>query len=780
MKMNVSLVRECTKNPAQVVVGMVNGITNIATIHRFDPNQGNLVLEIPTKGSNGKLSVFEKSIPQSDIAFVGFREQRLGQKKDKKYREFNIHLIGKQVFHVRANPDDLLNRPGFYATSISNQDLSKEFFFFSHAIIAREDREPLGMMMINSGIVDSIDLDAGVNQQISYKNAPIGQILVEQQIITSKKIEEAAKEQQAQAKRGKPMRLGEVLVEAGLATDDDIKKALAEQKNRKGKRLGEVLIELGVVKEVDVAQTLAAKFHLPFVDLDEMDLTPEAVSEIPLQMIEKYRVFPFQSTGSTLTVALSDPLAMEPLDMLRFSLNKSLVEVMVTPSQLERYISTYLSVSESENSGVKKGMDEILTDLNNENSDVNRAFSKEAFESTEDDSAVAQLVNRTFVDAHRQGASDIHVEPYGRTNDTVIRFRVDGICHVYQKIPAAFRDQVVARIKIMADMDITERRKPQDGKIRFKIGKRIVELRVATIPTVNGNEDVVLRILAGAGAMPLDKMSFSDKTLSRIKNMVTKPYGLILCVGPTGSGKTTTLHALVGHINDDTRKIWTAEDPVEITQAGLRQVQVKPDIDFTFAAAMRSFLRADPDVILVGEMRDLETASIGVEASLTGHLVLSTLHTNSAAETITRLIDMGLDPFSFSDALLGVLAQRLARRLCDNCKTSRLATSVEHKEIAHYYGPIGLEKYLDGKPLMLWSAKGCEHCKQKKYKGRIGLHELLIMDEQMRAAVQKKTPVDEMLKMARRKGMRTLLQDGIEKCIDGTTDLKQVLAVCSR
>src|SRR5260370_36177455 len=286
----------------------------------------------------------------------------------------------------------------------------------------------------------------------------------------------------------------------------------------------------------------------------------------------------------------------------------------------------------------------------------------------ETDSGIVRLANQLIIEAFQRGASDIHVEPDGSKNPCGIRLRIDGDCVKFMEIPGVHRNALVQRLKIMATLDISERRKPQDGKIRFKWTKGGVELRVATIPTANQNEDEVMRILAGSKPLPLDKIGFSAKNLANVKTIVQKPYGICLVVGPTGSGKTTTLHSALGFINTEDMKIWTAEDPVEITQRGLRQVQVQPKIEFTFASAMRSFLRADPDVIMVGEMRDHETAAIGIEASLTGHLVFSTLHTNSAPETITRLLDMEIDPFNFADALLGIMAQRLIRTLCAKCK----------------------------------------------------------------------------------------------------------------
>jgi type II secretory ATPase GspE/PulE/Tfp pilus assembly ATPase PilB-like protein len=332
----------------------------------------------------------------------------------------------------------------------------------------------------------------------------------------------------------------------------------------------------------------------------------------------------------------------------------------------------------------------------------------------------------------------------------------------------------------MASLDIAERRKPQDGKIKFKIGdNKEIELRVATIPTAGYNEDVVMRILAASEPLPVDKMGFSERNLREIKNIAQKPYGIILCVGPTGSGKTTTLHSVLGHINTPDIKIWTAEDPVEITQYGLRQVQVHAKIGFTFAAAMRAFLRADPDVIMVGEMRDKETADTGIEASLTGHLVLSTLHTNSAVETVTRLLDMGCDSFSFADAMLGVLAQRLARRICKDCREAYPATKEEFEELRLGYGAEAWDKlgHVYDNTFRLYRGKGCDSCNRSGLKGRVALHELLLGTDNLKRFIQNKAKTEEMLRQGMADGMTTLVQDGIEKVLQGHTTYKEVKAV---
>ena len=562
------------------------------------------------------------------------------------------------------------------------------------------------------------------------------------------------------------LRLGEVLVKEGIISEAQVESALAAQKQSKGKRLGEVLVDMRLVDEVTIVKTLAKRLDLPFVDLNQIKISETALKELPARLMREQNILPIACDTESVTVAFGDPLAMEAIDSVRFSCRKRLVEVVSTPTQIKRFVDRSVSVAES-----KEDFEDFLRSLG-------REVDREAVAG--EDAAAVRLANKIILDAIRDRASDIHIEPNGDRQELLVRFRVDGECREYRRVPAEYREQLVARLKIMARMNIAERRMPQDGKIRFKLGESEIELRVVTLPTAGENEDVVLRILAGSGAQPLGNMNLSPDYLRAIQNLVESPYGMVLAVGPTGSGKTTTLHAMLGKVNAQEKKVWTIEDPVEITQAGLRQMQVNPQIGLSFASAMRSFLRADPDVIMVGEMRDEETAHMAIEASLTGHLVFSTLHTNNAPETITRLVDMGLEPFSFSDALLAVLAQRLCRRLCDQCKEEYEASEIEKEELSGYLGDGVLSRLGGPGPLKLFHAGGCAECDDTGYRGRLALHELLINNDEIREAIQKKATTAELRLLAEKSGMRTLLQDGAAKCLQGLTDLKQVLAVCSR
>ncbi|MFW6099103.1 MAG: GspE/PulE family protein, partial [Thermodesulfobacteriota bacterium] len=418
--------------------------------------------------------------------------------------------------------------------------------------------------------------------------------------------------------------------------------------------------------------------------------------------------------------------------------------------------------------------------------DISFEEEEEALTSTQEEvdessSQVVKLVDQFIVTALRKNASDIHVEPSPIINKTQIRFRLDGVCQEYLEVPNSLAKGILSRLKIMAGLDIAERRLPQDGKIKFRRkGVPPVDLRLATLPTAGGHEDAVVRLLAASGAMKLDEMGLSERNMGVMKRILARPYGMILAVGPTGSGKTTTLHSALGYINNPGIKIWTAEDPVEIGQIGLRQVEVKPKIGLDFARIMRAFLRADPDVIMIGEMRDHETAAIAVEASLTGHLVFSTLHTNSAPETVTRLLDMEVNPLNFADALLGVLAQRLVRRLCPHCRKKYHPSEAEFQELIMEYGEEAFQAlHMEYAPdLVLYRPSRCEECSGSGYKGRMGIHELMEGTAKIKQLIKSEASTEEIFLQGARDGMTTLKQDGIIKVLSGLTDLNEVRRVC--
>ena len=575
----------------------------------------------------------------------------------------------------------------------------------------------------------------------------------------------------------------DLLVTSNRITQNDLDQAIAE--SRKGvSDFESILIEKYKVPKLEIGKSLAQFHKCPYIEYSDRTIVDiELLKNLNVDYLKKNHWMPLKRDRTAIEILTDDPSDLDRVADIKRTFPGLNIRFAIS---LRRDIAQFLGSATGQghsDTGSTRKLDENVSDILGEL--VNEAQEASAADDSgsgldENDNAIVRLANQIIADAYRQGASDIHVEPYGEKRETLVRFRVDGDCFEYMKIPQSYRRAIVSRLKIMANLDIAERRKPQDGKIKFKLSdSKEIELRVATIPTAGYNEDVVMRLLAASEPLPLDKMGFSDRNLAAIKVIAAKPYGIILCVGPTGSGKTTTLHSVLGFINTPDIKIWTAEDPVEITQYGLRQVQVQPKIDFTFAKAMRAFLRADPDVIMVGEMRDKETADIGIEASLTGHLVMSTLHTNSAVETVTRLLDMGCDSFSFADAMLGVLAQRLTRRICKDCKEQYVGTAVEYEEIRQGYGPEHWDKL--GIPqdntFRLARGKGCETCNRTGFKGRVALHELLLGSDKLKRMIQTKARTEEMLQSAIEEGMTTLMQDGVQKALLGQTTFKEVKAV---
>ncbi|MCI5105724.1 MAG: GspE/PulE family protein [Pseudomonadales bacterium] len=526
-----------------------------------------------------------------------------------------------------------------------------------------------------------------------------------------------------------------------------------------------------------IGKSLEYYYRVPYMKYDpKHELPVDLLENIGISYLRSNLWLPVAGDKDEAVILIDDPSDYQRIMEIQGVVN---ARNYVFRVGLPEHIAQFLRGDDGD---YEEGFDDIFSGLDEQGAvELDDADEDDEDASLAETNAIIQLVNRIITESDRLGASDIHIEPGKDNAPGGVRIRVDGICRELLKVPKEHCAALIARIKVMSRLNIAEKRLPQDGKCKLKVRGKKLELRVATVPTVQG-ESAVLRILAAGAAMPLEKLNMHPNNHERVVELSAHPHGLFLVVGPTGSGKTTTLHAVLGYINKPERKIWTAEDPVEITQPGLQQVQMLPKIDFTFATAMRAFLRADPDVILIGEMRDHETASIGVEASLTGHLVLSTLHTNSAPETITRLLDLGLDPVNFSDALLGVLAQRLMRTLCGSCKE---AYKPEQREIDHLIDSYGREVWemdnpdFDADSVELCRAVGCDECGDTGYKGRTGIHELLVGTHELQAMIYKKAELDDIRAQALKDGMRTMKQDGIHKIFQGLTDYQQLLRVVS-
>ena len=565
------------------------------------------------------------------------------------------------------------------------------------------------------------------------------------------------------------------LINNSIITEKELAIAIASARDRKVS-VETVFIEDIKVKKADIGRSLGEYYNCEYVGYDSNYPIPGDVLAKLKQIYLKNNLWvPLARENGKVKILIDDPQRLDKIDGVKSLIPAEEYEFAVgLKEDILQFLDYFFGTPQEVDDG---SIDDILVKLDTDEEDE----AEDALDLlNEDDSAIVQLVNKVITDGFRKNCSDIHIEPYPGKAGAEIRFRVDGACTKYQTIPYQYKNALVSRLKIMSDLDISERRKPQDGKIKFKKYAPLdIELRVATIPTVGGEEDVVMRILAAGEPIPLDAMGMNDRNSELLNTSINKPYGIFLVVGPTGSGKTTTLHAALNAINRPETKIWTAEDPVEITQRGLRQVQVQPKIGFDFAAAMRSFLRADPDVIMVGEMRDHETVSTGVEASLTGHLVFSTLHTNSAPETITRLLDMGMDPFNFADALLGVLAQRLIRTLCKDCKEAYHPDRDEYDNLVRSYdGDFDSVGFPYSDDLTLYRTNGCDKCNNTGYRGRTGIIELLDGTDELKALIQNRAKMEVLREQAVKDGMTTLMQDGIRKVFLGQTDIQQVRKVC--
>jgi type II secretory ATPase GspE/PulE/Tfp pilus assembly ATPase PilB-like protein len=629
--------------------------------------------------------------------------------------------------------------------------------------------------------------DARLHGIIECMNAPHGMGFREDHMVIvedlAKTLATAFSNQQRIAVRTSPF---DALVRSGRISQEQVDQATAlSQKNGVSPEMA-LIMNFKMSKE-EIGKSLSEFYRVPFMSYTAGIIPPiELLEKFTYDLLKHHSFVPINKAGNRATVLMANPKNLQLRDDIARRLGADVIVNVAIKEDINEFIDAFLG--QQQKSAGSAEFNALLTEIQSEGGPTSTEEEKGDASKDQDkanEKGLVGLVNAIIVKANDMGASDIHIEP--RLEGYVsVRIRIDGSCIPMPDlpdIPVSSGRAMVARIKIMSNLDIAERRFPQDGKIAFKkFGPRDIELRVATIPTTGGMEDAVLRILAASKPIPIEKLGMEPDNLERFMRIAQEPYGIFLCVGPTGSGKTTTLHSALGYLNKPDVKIWTAEDPVEITQGGLRQVSVQPKIGFTFEKALRSFLRLDPDIIMIGEMRDLETSSSAIEASLTGHMVFSTLHTNNAPETVTRLLDMGLDPYTFGDSLLGILAQRLLRTLCKECKERYTPDEAEFEKLKREFGDDALwdkQKYVREK-IELARARGCERCNKTGYKGRAGIHELLAVDDEIRAMIYGKQLSAKIRELAIKKGMVMLKQDGIRKVMKGLTDLGEVRAVCMK
>ncbi len=746
----------------KLILELVDGQkVEASLIGSFRPDDGEIDILLEENGERCKL-------PLSEICSIFFNDdfdqvaypsdndvsdntESLEEVETVSGKHFQIRLIGEQEFQT-----------GFYARSIDNHAPHKLIFFVFDGIMLRSQHSRLCEILEKKGLIRSSDIQKTLEKQQSLKSRRVGEIISEQNKISINDVEAVLQRSYKSDTISPNTRVGDILVAEGLVTRQQVDEALASQQSGKKKKIGQLLVECELVSEDQLLSALSTKFRMRFVSLENITPHRKALNALPGDLIRKLHIFPLEYTDDRLVVATSNPTDSSIPNIIRFSTNQKLELVVATFNDIAAATKRYIPEQED--------IIKLITHDSEESSVVTEEEEPEDPVLKESDSQIVRLCNQILIDAYEKNASDIHFEPGTRNGLLIIRYRTEGFCKVVHSIPSIYK------------LDITEHRKPQSGKILLSVKNNKMEYRIEITPTVGGNEDAVLRVLSGYKTYSLGEMGFSQENLENLKKILTKPYGILLCVGPTGSGNTTTLHSALDFINSPIRKIWTVEDPVEITQPGLRQVQVNPKVGYTFQEALRSFLRADPDVIMIGEMRDSETAQIAIQASLTGHFVLSTLHTNSAPETIVRLTEMGIDPLNFSDALLGILSQRLTLKLCDHCKRPYHPSEEEYTELVDAYGTDwfkahNMEDYTDD--LTLMKKVGCEKCDSSGYKGRIALHELLMGTEQAKNAIKKQYSAIEIKNSCLAENMKAMKMDGISKVFQGITVLSQVLKVCA-
>lgn len=710
----------------RVTVQLLSGEKESGIIVRFSPLKRRFALQADL----GHMVY----IDANEIGFIAFdktKDGKLEPPKPKETTKLTIHTLSNASFQVEVPEEYDREEDGIFAYPDDPDSPYGMFYFYKDGIRLVEHRKPLGELLIDEKGLPEEHINKALEHQQQLKSKPIGGILVEQNKLEPDAIDEALKTQQK--KRHK--QIGEILIEAELIREEDLILALEEQKKNRSLKIGQILLKMGIVTEEEVISSLAKKFNLNYVDLDNYDIKLSAIDEIDPNVLMEHKILPIDSSDSTLTIVHADPMDIEAFDNIRFQTKKRIIEVLATPSQVKKHLDREISeLSDNENEflWIERIAKEEKEDQEDELTEVHAAEA----------SPIVRLVNKILINAIQKKASDIHILPQAKK--LLVLYRINGDLLEEMILEKWLQRRVVSRIKLLAGMNIAEHRTTQDGRMKVYHLNDKVELRVSCIPNAAG-ESIVMRVLDKEMAVDLEALGLREEDRRALAIMSKKPFGLILSTGPTGSGKSTTLFSILKRIINHPLHVITIEDPVESEIEGANQIQINPKVGLTFAKVLRNVLRHDPDVIMVGEMRDLETASIGVEAALTGHLMLSTLHTNSAVDTIIRFQDIGVPGYLLAPALRGIISQNLLKRLCSKC---RQPLADESHEIFAILEEFGLER-----PGALYEAKGCDHCNHTGYDGRVMAYELLVVTDKIRDAIHNGVVGQQLQELAESEGM---------------------------
>ncbi|MDQ7010940.1 MAG: GspE/PulE family protein [Mariprofundaceae bacterium] len=734
----------------EVTLGLMDGSTCHGRLTRFTP----LLQQLDFSPDEGGEQPSSRLIACEKVAYIGFHS-REGHPFEPPHlasmRSMRIHTVTGEAFPVLV-PAVLSHPSGFHAFIESGDLAFERMYFYHHGVRAKESPEPIGEIIVREKLANSKAIEQALHTQQDEREKPLGRILVDGKKIAGKQVREALQKQQH-----KRMKLGEILIEAGLIKQADLDKALTDQAMRRGKKLGEVLVEQKIISEEELISALAVKFNMPMVDLDEYPIDPVAITEIDEALILKHRVLPVASGDTSLTVAISDPMATEAFADIRFSTNKQVREVLVTPSQLSRHLEHLLgSTGENEYDWLEIESIGEEGETEREEDEVQALRNAKA-------PPIVRLVNKIILTGLNKRASDIHLLP--QEKDMKVAYRVDGDLRETTSIGKKAVPRVIARIKIISGMDISERRLPQDGRLVVRHDGRLVEFRISCIPGIHG-ESIVMRVLDKDMAVDLDTLGLKEEDHKRLSLLIRKPFGFILATGPTGSGKSTTLFAIIREIATLPLHIITIEDPVESEIRGVNQIQVNEQIGLTFARVLRNVLRHDPDVVMVGEIRDQETAEIAIRAALTGHLMLSTLHTNTAADTVTRLTDIGIPTYLVASALLGIFSQNLVKRLCPDCRE----TVATDQEISGILKGLGLDV-----PESLFMPGSCSRCDETGFTGRVMVYEFMEVTDEVRQAIHDGMVGQDLQRIAEDAGMVPKHRHALELACQGMISRDELL-----